>query len=256
MAILVTTGMNPQYQWEEKALELSQFLNIPYIPRNKNTIKKICQFYNSNAALVIANNMTYVQEGIEYKFHPNMAKVRIKNILNGQIDRLVNLCQIQDGDSFLDCTCGLGSDSIVASHVIGEAGKIKAIESSKLLYTMVSEGFNSYRTGLLYLQEAMERIELVQGHYLDILKKEMDNSFDIVYFDPMFSHSHKESKGLELIRNLGDYSPLTPQGIKEALRVCKKKVVIKDGTRGKLLKSLNIPIVSKSNLNYGILCKE
>jgi len=256
MELLITTGMNPPRDWEDKALKLSKSLRIPYIPRSKNTIYKLCQFYNLEAALVITNNITYVQEGIEYKFHPNMAKVRIKNILNGQIDRWINLCQITAGDSFLDCTCGLGSDSIVASHIIGANGRIKAIESSKVIYTMVSHGFNNYKTGALYLQEAMERIELVQGNYLDILKKEIDNSFDVVYFDPMFSHTHKTSNGLDLIRNLGDYSSLTLQGIEEALKVCKKKVVVKDGTRGALLKSLNIPIASRSNLNYGILYKE
>nr|WP_295971709.1 hypothetical protein [uncultured Bacillus sp.] len=40
-------------------------------------------------------------------FHPNLAMVRAKRMLNGQVDPLITAAGLKEGMSFLDCTLGL-----------------------------------------------------------------------------------------------------------------------------------------------------
>lgn len=39
---------------------------------------------------------------------------------------------LSEGDTFLDCTLGLGSDAIIASMAVGETGSVIGIEKTAL----------------------------------------------------------------------------------------------------------------------------
>mgnify|MGYP002233682265 FL=1 len=66
-----------------------------------------------------------------------MAELRIQHLRKGQPDHL--LTALQGGTpgevplSVLDCTCGFGADSIVASFGLPEESTIHALEVSPLL---------------------------------------------------------------------------------------------------------------------------
>ena len=58
-----------------------------------------------------------------------------------------------------------------------------------------------------------------------------DNSYDCVYFDPMFEENIFESDGIKGVRSLAIYEALTKETIDHAYRVAKESVVLKDHFR-------------------------
>lgn len=59
---------------------------------------------------------------------------------------------------------------------------------------MVSRGLASYQTDDKQLEKAMRSIKAIKSDSLSFLKAQADNSFDIIYADPMFSEIIKESE--------------------------------------------------------------
>ena len=74
----------------------------------------------------------------------------------------------------------------------------------------------------------MLRIEVIQSEAVDFLSKQSDSSWDIVYIDPMFHAPIAESSNFTPLRQAGVHSLLTDEWIEQALRVCKRRVVVKD----------------------------
>src|SRR5690606_1746525 len=93
-------------------------------------------------------------------FHPSMALVRVKRMRNGESDPLIELSRCREGDQVIDCTAGLGSDSLVFSFAAGSSGNVLALESEQVLCTLVREGLSSYKTGLSDVDAAMRRIDM------------------------------------------------------------------------------------------------
>ena len=77
---------------------------------------------------------------------------------------------LKEGDFVLDCTLGMGADSIVASYVVGEKGRVVALESEPVIAAIAGHGLQTYRTGRKALNEAMRRVEIVQARLSDLLK--------------------------------------------------------------------------------------
>jgi hypothetical protein len=48
----------------------------------------------------------------------------------------------------------------------------------------------------------------------------------------MFRHAREEPPGFDLVRRLGDRRPLEPEALREARRVARRAVLVKDGTPG------------------------
>ncbi len=70
------------------------------------------------------------------------------------------------------------------------------------------------------------------------MKAQADNSFDIIYADPMFSEIIKESENLEAIKPLANGSRLTEEWLKEAKRVAREKIIIKAHFRDTVFEEL------------------
>jgi ubiquinone/menaquinone biosynthesis C-methylase UbiE len=92
--------------------------------------------------------------------------------------------------------------------------------------------------------------------YHQYLKLLPDNSFDIIYFDPMFRNPINKSSNLKPIRTLADMRSLTTESIKEARRVAKKRVVIKEAAGSNEFTRLGIVTTvggKYSSIKYGII---
>ena len=48
----------------------------------------------------------------------------------------------------------------------------------------------------------MRRVEVLNADYADYLRREANNAWDVVYFDPMFSETIADAQGLDLVRYL------------------------------------------------------
>ncbi|GKT37709.1 Ribosomal RNA small subunit methyltransferase J like protein [Aduncisulcus paluster] len=86
----------------------------------------------------------------------------------------------------------------------------------------------------------MSRVEVIHADYRGYLKSQPDNAFDVVYFDPMFQHTNEKSKSMAAIKDFALGAPLEMDSIEEALRVCRKRVVVKERIGGGVFKKLGI----------------
>lgn len=254
----VTTSLRDNYNEHRKAMEISSILNIPYMPRkDKNINEMFCQNELTGILVVGRYRLTYKYHGGDFFFHPGMAKLRIKEIENGKTDQMIKALDLHPGDSVLDCTMGLGSDSIVAAYM-NRWGEITGLEQSKIISFIVKEGLFGYSEGDTGLEKAMKKIKVICCDYNVFLKKQADNSVDIIYFDPMFRTPAKNSCSMEAMRPLTNRSPLTPEAIQEALRVARYRVVVKEVRNSTEFYRLGIDKISGgkySSVSYGIIEK-
>lgn len=257
--IAVTTTLAASPEEYSKAGEISRSLNIPLYSRNNIGIGKLIRQHSLQGIVIVGRKkITYSYPGGEFFFHPGMAKLRINEILNGKTDQMIKALDLIPGDTVLDCTLGLGSDAIVTSFV-NSTGKVTGIECSPVLSLIVREGLANYSVGISEgLKGAMRRIKVVCADYIQFLKNQPDGSVDIVYFDPMFRIPGHKSSAIDAMRPLTNKSPLSPEAIGEALRVARRRVVVKELRNGPELPRLGFSKITGgkySPVSYGVVEK-
>ena len=230
MNVFVTTVEKTNESLNQKAFIIAEQLGIPYRERRKRTIKQLLGLYQQ-PCLVIGKEKVelYDLHGSDpLFFHPNMAAIRIKRIEKGEDDPFVRATGLCEGMSILDCTLGMGADALVASYVIGCSGNITSLEVNPFVYFVIRDGLQSYPFKRDQMADAAKRINAVNIDYLTFLKNADDRSFDVVYFDPMFTESVAESTGIQSLGSFASYQDLTKEAIDEAKRVAKKRIILKD----------------------------
>lgn len=235
--------------------ELVQRYGLTYVARKKSTLLYLFRRYKSPVIIVTSARVIYATEKGQIYFHPNLAQVRSKRLENGETDALISVSGLTEGMRFLDCTMGLGSDSLIASQVVGSKGSVVALESSSVIHMIVKMGMRFYPFENKSLALAASRIKFIHTHYLDYLQQAEDNSFDIVYFDPMFDASIKEDTPLTALEIAADFHPLNLETIIEAKRVAKKYVIMKNHYTSDRFHSLGFTqhIRKTAQFHYGVI---
>ncbi|MDZ5473150.1 class I SAM-dependent methyltransferase [Bacillus sp. 31A1R] len=231
--MIITTAGRTNDEMIQKAENIAIELNSSYKPRKKLSVQNFQTIYNDDFIVVGKERLElFPNHEIEpFFFHPNSAMFRIKRLQKNEHDPFLEAAKLEKGMSLLDCTLGLASDSIVASFAVGNKGKVLGTEGNKFLAYIVKTGLSQWDSGVNEINEAMSRIEVLSQTSLKVLKDLKDESFDCVYFDPMFEESILESDGIRALTKFALYESLTKETIKEALRVAKYRVVLKDHFR-------------------------
>ena len=101
----------------------------------------------------------------------------------------------------------------------------------------------------------MRSIKAVKSDSLTFLKYQTDHSFDIIYADPMFSETIKESENLNAIKPLANGSRLTREWLDEAKRVGRERIIIKAHFRDSVFEELGFERQVRPNqkLHYGVM---
>ncbi|WP_438318792.1 class I SAM-dependent methyltransferase [Sporosarcina sp. FA9] len=230
MKTVITTSGRPSYPTSLLAKEAANILGYEIVERNKQSIKSIQKINDSNCIVAGKDRFELYRIGMEkpFFFHPNSAAFRLKRLIKGETDPLIEATQLKSGMSFLDCTLGLASDSIIASYIVGELGNVTGVELDRDIAFITMKGLLSFPSKSNKLIDAMHGIHVVQDNAINYLKKQSDSSWDIVYIDPMFSDPINESSNFTPLRQVGAKNALTELWLEHALRVCKERVVIKD----------------------------
>lgn len=254
---IVTTGGRPNELSYKLAKEASIELNIPYVDRKKRSVQSLANELNANILVAGKKRYEYYPKGVcsPFFFHPNSAAFRLKRLLKGEKDPLVEACELKHGETFLDCTLGIGSDSIIASFAVGKTGKVIGIEVDPYVAFIVRKGLHTFETEDAILKECMKKIKVVNCHALDFLQKQEDKKFDVVFMDPMFDEIIEESNNFEALREVGNHMSLTQEWVDEAKRVAKKRVVLKAHFRSPLFERFGFEqrVRLTSKFHYGII---
>lgn len=128
--MLITTSFRANEQTIEIAKALAEDLHGEYVERRKQSVKQLAM--KRGDVLVVGKERFewYQPNGEKFFFHPSSAMFRVKRLMRGEKDPLIEATELRPGDSFLDCTLGLGSDAITASMRVGPNGRV--IESKRI----------------------------------------------------------------------------------------------------------------------------
>lgn len=200
-----------------------------YLERPHNvSVPELLERY-ALAALVVAESggpRIHWREG-DFAYHPGMAELRVQRLKRGGSDHLVEALSLRPGMRVLDCTLGLGSDAAVIAYAVGEQGGVVGLEASPLLHFAVSYGLAHYITKDAELNAALRRIEALNAAAADYLATCAPDSFDAVYFDPMFRRPVNGSTAMDALRPLALEQPLARTAVALALKAA-PLVVIKE----------------------------
>jgi Putative SAM-dependent methyltransferase len=256
--VFVTTCGRANENVIKEALRIASELNIPYIERGKKSLIYQMEKQDQDCVMVGKERLELHKKNKDeepFFFHPNSASFRIKRLMRGEKDPMVEAAGLQQGMSFLDCTLGLASDSIIASHIVGPEGSIKGMEANKYIATIIAEGLKNWTSPLAELNEAMKRVEVSQGNFEHKLREYADQSMDVVYFDPMFEEGLTDSTGINPIRNWASYTRLTKEVIAEAKRVARYKVVMKNHYQSPLFEEHGFEVIKRpsAKFHFGVI---
>lgn len=230
-AAVVTVGRRFQPQAVILAKKIAAELNLPYVERGRESCQFFRDKYHTNFVLVAKNGTLVLDtpQG-ELFFHPGMAHTRIRNLLRGQEDYMIKALGLEPGMKVLDCTLGMASDALVAAAVAGDTGQVVGLEINPLVATVIGYGLRHNIGENFAVHAAMRRIEVKIAAHEEFLHTLPDNSFDAVYFDPMFRHPFWDSISLSPLRTLAEKTAVTETAVTEAKRVAKHRVVLKESS--------------------------
>jgi len=256
--IVTTAGRTTEYTIQ-LAKNAAIHLNFPFVDRQKRNITQLQQHYQCNVLVASKNRWEYhgLNSSEPFFFHPSSAMFRLKRLARGERDPLLEVCQLQAGDSFLDCTLGFGSDSLVATFAVGETGDITGCEANPVIAFILNEAFHNGRTDYLEFQPLMDQIQVISSDALSYMKKLDEHSIDVIYMDPMFENLIEESDSIGPLRSLGVRESLTSEWVNEALRVAKKRVVLKAHFRSSWFEEFGFNQIVRPNtkFHYGFIEK-
>ena len=260
LSAVATTGRKWSKSAEEAAKWAATHIGIPYTRRRTESIDEVRKRTGATFLIVAKKGILYlVTPTGELFFHPNMAHLRLKNLRFGSAgkgDHMAEAMGLAPGMSVLDCTLGFGADAIVSSFSVGAKGHVEALESNPLIEAVVSYGLANFKAENWPIQEAMRTVQTHYADALTFLKTQEKDSFDVIYFDPMFRHPLEKSISLSPLREVADMRALTRETIEEAKRVAKHRVVMKENARSAEFIRLGFKKVvggTYSKVHYGVI---
>ncbi|CAD2072406.1 class I SAM-dependent methyltransferase [Phocicoccus pinnipedialis] len=253
--MIITTSGRSNVSVIHEAKRIAERYNASYIHRNKESIKKLLEKYQTNILMVGREKIELHTHSGKVKYHPNFAQVRAKRLLKGQSDAFIEATELNKGSSIIDCTMGMLSDSLIASFIVDEAGSVTSLEAVQDLYITMVEGMDRYRYEIQELSKAASRIKTYNINAIDYLKSQEDSSVDVVYFDPMFEETVESSSGIQSIESLANHNGLTEEFINEAKRVANKRVVLKAHFRSSMFETFGFMrcVRSSSASHFGVI---
>lgn len=240
--IIITTSVKTTLELNNQAQKLANELNLNYIKRNKTTIKQLLATVRG-IIVVYKNKLSYFENDSEFFFHLDTTALKIKNSDNEPLVEIIS----KEKQSVLDCTMGLAGDSILLSYY---GHNVTSIEKNKIIHLITSTGLKNYISPNEEINKAMRKITTHNCDCIDYLKRTPDNSFDIIYFDPMFSHDIAESNNLAGITSLADTTFPYEEFLQEATRVGKDKIIIKAHFKDNIFEKYNLTRIVRKNTKF------
>lgn len=258
MKIIVTTTQVGREPDEDLKAFLKESL-LSFVPRQRKALPVLMSDQGADAIIIwkAEGPVLYTGEDREdFYFHPSMAKNRLSALRKLSLpDPFIEAAQLRNGDLVLDCTMGRGADSIAASYVCGP-DRVTGLESVYPVAMVMKWGMKMYRSRMPWLDEAIHGIIVEYADHNTYLQQAKDKSFDVVYFDPMFRHPRYKSQPISSLRHLADHRPLEISAVREACRVARRCVVLKETFSSGEFARLGFEKIVGSHhnpINYGVI---
>lgn len=259
--MIVTTSLRSSLPDVAAAYRFATEVNGVFVARAQQSLLEIQHNFNATHIVVIEKEQPVVyQDDSRFRFHRGMSELRMLNLVRSGNDPLIAAMGLSKGMSVLDCTLGLAADALVAAFVVGDSGRVLGLESSPLVCAITRWGIIELTDTSLDVRpesnQAARRIEMLHADHCDFLKSLPDRSFDVVYFDPMFRRGKSASAGILPLRSFADHRPLDEESLRQAMRVARFRVVVKEAHGSREFSRLGIKTMGGgrySPVQYGIL---
>lgn len=229
-AFAVTCSKEPGEELAVQGQLWAAELGAAFVPRyGKGSLQDMVRDLGIEALLIATREgpRVYTEAGT-YFYHPGLGTVRWQRVvLRQENDNFLTALDAKPGQRILDCTLGLAADALLASHAVGAGGQVTGLEASTLLWFLTRQGVRAYRGKFPELTEDLQRIRVLHREAASFLAEQEPDSFDAVYFDPMFRMPIRRSSSMAPLRPLAYGEPLDPAAVELALRVA-PRVVIKE----------------------------
>ena len=233
MQAIVTTAPSGD---PAEARELAARFGLRAEPRADRALSTILANVAGAPVLVLAARRADLYErGRAFRASAGMAFLRLVRVHKGEIDPIVAHAGLRPGDTVLDATLGLGGDALVAAHATRT--RVVGLESDGTIAAFTQASFR--RLGS-HGREPGRSVEVVHADHRSWLRKQPDGSYDVVLLDPMFRRSGDAGPLFDLLRFHAEHSPLDAQTLREAQRVARRGVLLKDAARGEELQRLGV----------------
>jgi hypothetical protein len=178
--------------------------------------------------LVLAGRSADLHEGGRvFRASAGMAFLRVLRASRGEDDPLVAAAGLRAGDRVLDATLGLAGDALVAAHAT--SARVVGLEADGLLAAFTQAGLRRLRK---HAREPGRLVEVVRADHREFLRAQPSASFDVVLLDPMFRRAGGAGPAFDLLRVHAEHAPLDPATLREARRVARRGVLVKDAAAG------------------------
>ena len=214
----------------------ARFPGVVAVPRADRPLHVVVAAAGATPVLVLGSARAdlYVA-GRCFRATVGMAFLRVLRAVKGEVDPLVGAAGLQRGDAVLDATLGLGGDALVAAHATG--ARVLGVEKSALLAAFT---LCALRRLPRHGQEPGRLVEVVHGDHRAVLARLAARSFDVVLLDPMFDKAGDAGPLFDLVRQNAEHAPLDGETLRQAQRVARRGVLVKDAAPGHALVRLGL----------------
>lgn len=228
----VTTSAKGGAEQIEAVKGIADKYHTLYLPREGHSLRELQAAHGLDYIVTLDRNMRLYVGEPPVCWHPSLSLKRLRRLAEGGRDVFLSAVSLERGDRYLDCTLGFGADAILAAWAAGETGEVLGLEASPII-ALLSEwglkydapGFQSKKTPVA---EAAGRIRVLAEEALAFLRSQPEGAWDVIYFDPMFRAANMRSSGMNSIRPLANHEPFSASLLSESLRICTKRVVLKE----------------------------
>ncbi len=204
MQITISDRSGPEREADAKALAAEH--GFEWVPRKLRD--------RAVPHLVLGRELTLHNGSERLRWHPGLLHAIRDAGLNHPWARLSG---VEKGDTVLDCTCGMGVDSVYFAELTGRT--VVAYEANLPVSLITRAG----------LRRVGADVEVRFGSSVEALRTMPDDSFDIVIADPMFPRdAGQTTHSLDGLRGLGEAGGFGARWLADARRVARKAVVFKD----------------------------
>ncbi|HUJ25359.1 MAG TPA: class I SAM-dependent methyltransferase [Myxococcales bacterium] len=216
-----------------EAAELAGRCGLRCEARAGRTLQQVLEGAAGAPVLVLAARRADLYEGGKaFRATAGMAFLRVLRARKGEPEPL--LTHVQPGDQVLDATLGLGGDALVAAAA---GARVTGVEASGLLAAFTQAALRRLPG---HGREPGRSVEVRNADHREFLRAQQAGSFDVVLLDPMFRRAGDAGPLFELLRAHADRAPLGPATLREAQRVARRGVLVKDAAPGDELRRLGL----------------
>jgi 16S rRNA (guanine1516-N2)-methyltransferase len=226
----------------EEARELAGRFGLEAQPRADRPVPELMEAAAGAPVLILSRaRAELVHRGRAFRASVGMGFLRLVRARRGEMDPMVRAAQLHPGDEVLDATLGLASDALIAAHSTQK--RVVALEASPVLAAFVTAGLRRLPAPA---RPAGSLLEIRCADHRAALREMPDRSVDVVLFDPMFRSAAESGALFDLVRAFAEHAPLAGETLREARRVARRGVLVKDAPPGIELARLGLtPLPSR-----------